>query len=1041
MNPCAKLLLAVLSLPCAAAATEADATSDPMASERFTRALEQARAKAAASPLAVGAATAETSAASLITATSARLNGTVTPAEALSADAYFDYGPTAAFGSKTIKQQVSGSAAQAISSDVPGLSCDTQYFFRVHAEVKLADQREALGAPLTFTTSACALAPTVTTSAASPIGTGSATLNGSVNPNGAPSTAAFDYGTTQSFGQTASAGSINAGNAAVQITASITQLACGTQYFFRARASNGTGSTDGTTLSFNTTACPVSAPEVTTLAATLVGTTTATLNANVDANGVTTTTRFDFGTSPDALTREAIVGGSLSGTSPVQVSAEVGQLNCGTQYYFRASASNSSGTVAGSTLSFATTACPDLPPTVTTLDASAIAPTSATFNGTVDPNGVSTSARFQYGTSAGSLNLNAIIGDIGSGDSVPISTSVSGLVCNTTYFFRARATSTGGTVNGQTLSFTTSACAALPPTVTTTAATVISSNGATLNGTVNPKGLATSASFQYGLAANALNQAAVATSPGSGNTAVAVQAAVTELQCNTQYFFRAAASNAGGSGNGNTLTFTTSACPAPPPVAVTLAASGIGPVGAILNGTVDPNGSLTTVYFDLDTTPSLGPRIAYAKIVGGDPIPVALPTGKLQCDTTYYFRVRAVNAGGGSTGSTLSFTTGSCGGVCKIDFGLSCGGGDTWSTNNPGTTDVVEDYISGTFQRTNMTGPEYTYIFASDTTVEATLVLSGLFADLDLFVLDQSRGSCTGTNCIVGASVGGTFGESLTFTAVAGVPYYVVVDGPAGASSDYTLEANCTQPAVPPDVTVGAATRVTLGEATIQGTANPHDASTTLYIDYGLALFQYDRSVVVGSALNGAFDIAIGFELAGLVCGNTYYYRLRAESAAGTSVSAQATFTTAPCGAAVCKADFPLNCGTGDSWGNAQFGNTDNLDSYTCFGEAYNGYWPGPEYTYFFTPTQTVYATITMFNMTADLDLLVLTTPGGVCTGGNCIQIASTPQPQTPTEQVSFVANQGQTYDVNVDGWQGAIGTYSIEASCIVIPIFSSSYE
>jgi hypothetical protein len=57
--------------------------------------------------------------------------------------------------------------------------------------------------------------------------------------------------------------------------------------------------------------------------------------------------------------------------------------------------------------------------------------------------------------------------------------------------------------------------------------------------------------------------------------------------------------------------------------------------------------------------------------------------------------------------------------------------------------------------------------------------------DLDLFVLDAGNGSCDPANC-------SEYGNSnTTFTAVPGQSYYLVVDGFAGAISDYTLEVTC----------------------------------------------------------------------------------------------------------------------------------------------------------------------------------------------------------------------------------------------------------
>ena len=97
-------------------------------------------------------------------------------------------------------------------------------------------------------------------------------------------------------------------------------------------------------------------------------------------------------------------------------------------------------------------------PTVITVAATNVTSFGATLNGTVNPNGSSTTAVFQYGLTTGYGNQVAASPVPGSGLSpVAISAAISGLICNRTYHFRAVATSTGST-NGSDLTFTTPAC-------------------------------------------------------------------------------------------------------------------------------------------------------------------------------------------------------------------------------------------------------------------------------------------------------------------------------------------------------------------------------------------------------------------------------------------------------------------------------------------------------------------------------------------------------------------------------------------------------
>ncbi|MDZ7697900.1 MAG: SUMF1/EgtB/PvdO family nonheme iron enzyme [Deltaproteobacteria bacterium] len=94
-------------------------------------------------------------------------------------------------------------------------------------------------------------------------------------------------------------------------------------------------------------------------------------------------------------------------------------------------------------------------PTVETGWATALTASSATLNATVNPNGESTTAYFQYGTTD-NYGSNTSTQNMGSGTSKQSVTSdLSGLSTNTTYHYRIVATSSEGTSYGDDRSFTT----------------------------------------------------------------------------------------------------------------------------------------------------------------------------------------------------------------------------------------------------------------------------------------------------------------------------------------------------------------------------------------------------------------------------------------------------------------------------------------------------------------------------------------------------------------------------------------------------------
>lgn len=107
-----------------------------------------------------------------------------------------------------------------------------------------------------------------------------------------------------------------------------------------------------------------------------------------------------------------------------------------------------------------------------------------------------------------------------------------------------------------------------------------------------------------------------------------------------------------------TFTWVITAAPGAPAV-VTNAASSIGPVGATLNGTADPEGQLTTAFYEYGLTAGYGSSTP-GTVVGSGSTPVSSPEAivGLAPGTLYHFRICATNASGTTKGGDLTFTTG-----------------------------------------------------------------------------------------------------------------------------------------------------------------------------------------------------------------------------------------------------------------------------------------------------------------------------------------------------------------------------------------------
>ena len=220
----------------------------------------------------------------------------------------------------------------------------------------------------------------------------------------------------------------------------------------------------------------------------------------------------------------------------------------------------------------------------------AITETAATLGGTVNPKGLETSFRFEYGLTAayGTTTASAAAGSDATGHAV--SAPLVGLEPHTTYHYRIVASNGGGFTTGNDASFTTPA---FPPVVVTGAASAISAT-ATLGGTVNPRG--TEATYRFDFGTDTTYGVEVAGgSAGAGGDAGAVSAAVAGLQPLTTYHYRVVATGPGGTVTGQDAQFTTAPTPVNPadriPVAATGDVSAVTTTSVTLTGTLDPRGT------------------------------------------------------------------------------------------------------------------------------------------------------------------------------------------------------------------------------------------------------------------------------------------------------------------------------------------------------------------------------------------------------------------------------------------------------------------
>ena len=385
--------------------------------------------------------------------------------------------------------------------------------------------------------------PTVTTGPVTAIGPTTATVAGTVNPNGASTTWHIEYGTTTGYGSETPSTNVGSGTSAISVSADLNGLAPGTTYHYRVDATNSAGTTHGADGLLTTSA----APQAVTGGASSVTTGSAMLNGTVNPNGRATTWYFEYGTSTSYGTKTPTKDAGL-GAAPTSVSASVTGLTASRTYHYRIVAMSDAGTSTGSDQTFVTSTAP----AATTNPASSVGDSGARLNGTVTPNGASTTWYFEYGTttSYGSKTSSTSAGS-GTG-ATSVNATVSNLAAGTTYHFRVVATNGSGTATGSDQSFRTSG----PPVVHTGAASNVGAGNATLAGTVDGNGHSTSWYFEYGTSTSYGTRTS-RTDVGSSAGAQNVTATVSNLAPGTTYHFRLVASNASATITGSDATFTT----------------------------------------------------------------------------------------------------------------------------------------------------------------------------------------------------------------------------------------------------------------------------------------------------------------------------------------------------------------------------------------------------------------------------------------------------------------------------------------------------
>lgn len=373
------------------------------------------------------------------------------------------------------------------------------------------------------------------------------------------------------------------------------------------------------------------------------------------------------------------------------------------------------------------------------------------------------------------------------------------------------------------------------PTVTTQAASSITTTQGVANGTITSIGA--SAVTTSGFCYNTTGSPTISDNPTTDGptTATTYNKTISSLTANTNYYVKAYATNSSGTGYGSQVTLLTL-----PGQASVAAESSVTSTGFTANWTAPVGqGAATFTYtVEVDDNSDFSSLSKSQTGIASGTTSYAF-TG-LSSSTTYYYRVKAVNATGSgaysatyetvttnaasptvtsTTVSSITTTTASAGGNVTSDGGSTVTArGTAYGTSANPTSGTSDGTGTGSF----------------------TSSISGLTANTVYYY----RAYATSTN-------GTGYGTETTFTTLSLAP---TIAAGSGATST-AITANWTAPA-----TQGSATYTYTVEID-----NNSDFSSVTATQTGIA------------------SGTLSYTFSGLTAGTTYYYRVKAVNAGGSS--------------------------------------------------------------------------------------------------------------------------------------------------------------
>jgi hypothetical protein len=758
--------------------------------------------------------------------------------------------------------------------------------------------------------------PIATTLDATAIGSSTATLNGTVNPQGANTSVTFQYGTTTGYGSTATVtGSPFTGSSGTSVSAALTGLLPGTLYHYQVLATNSTDSTPGTDMTFTTVSdnarlasLALSAGSITFQPDTLSYNTTV---PNSAAN-LTLTPTVQQANATLKINTVSVPSGS--GTSvPLTVGDNAIFLVVTAQdgtttrtYTLNVRRRSADATLASLSLSGIT-----LSPVFTagTTSYTATVP-FLTSNTTLTATTTHGSAVLTSGTGLRNLvvgtNALGVLVTSEDGNTITYSVTVTRDPASTNASLAGLTISTG-TLTPAFASGTLSYSAAVAANVTsvTVTPTVQQANASlTIQGTTGASGVGRVVSLVTGdnslpivvtaqdgtttqsYSLTIRRRSAVADLASLSLSGVTLSAAFTSAtttytatvpNATTSTTITAAATQASasiaGAGSrtlnvgsnpltvtvtaedGNTKPYTVTVLRNPLPVAVTSVATPVTATSATLNGSINAGGVSTATSFEYGTTTAYGQTMtgSPSSVSGTSATTFTATLTNLTPGTLYHFRAKGMNSTDSDDGDHMTFTT---------------------LRNNANLASLAVSAGSLTFN-------------ASTTTYNLTVANAVNSITVTPTVADSV--ATVKVNTVTVAS-GGT---SSPISLIEGInpAINVLVTAEDGTTKNYALNYNRARL---PSMTTLEVSTITKKSVQVSMILNPEGQSTQVSFEYSLdpAFAAYDSKYPSPDIYSGTTSLYVTTGISALQNDSVYHWRTRAVSAGGERIVAGGSFRT-----------------------------------------------------------------------------------------------------------------------------------------------------